>query len=97
MNQKQYYIYIMTNHSKTLYIGVTNDLIRRVWEHKQGLVSGFTKKYRIKKLVYFEQTSDVKSAITREKELKGWLRGKKIALIESTNPMWKDLYSDLLL
>jgi putative endonuclease len=96
MNQKDYYVYIMTNFSKTLYIGVTNNLIRRVWEHKQGLVSGFTHKYRVKQLVYFEQTSDINSAIAREKQLKGWRRSKKLALIEKVNPTWKDLYYGLL-
>ena len=88
---KQYYVYIMTNRSKTLYTGVTNDLIRRVYEHKNKMVEGFTKKYNIMKLVYFEETSDVQAAIEREKQIKGWLRSKKIALIESKNPEWKDL------
>jgi len=81
----------MTNRSKTLYTGVTNDLIRRVYEHKNKMVEGFTKKYNIMKLVYFEETSDVQAAIEREKQIKGWLRSKKIALIESKNPEWKDL------
>jgi putative endonuclease len=88
---KQYYVYIMTNRSKTLYTGVTNDLMRRVYEHKNKMVEGFTKKYKITKLVYFEETNDVQSAIAREKQIKGWLRSKKIALIESVNPEWKDL------
>ena len=88
---KQYYVYIMTNRSKTLYTGVTNDLIRRVYEHKNKMVEGFTKKYNITKLLYFEETSDVQSAIAREKQIKGWLRSKKIALIESQNPQWEDL------
>ncbi len=88
---RQYYVYIMTNRSKTLYTGVTNDLMRRVYEHKNKMVEGFTKKYNINRLVYFEETSDVQSAITREKQIKGWLRSKKIALIESKNPEWKDL------
>ena len=87
----QYYVYIMTNRSKTLYTGVTNDLVRRVYEHKNKMVDGFTKKYNITKLVYFEETNDVQSAITREKQIKGWLRRKKIALIQSVNPGWKDL------
>ena len=89
---KQYYIYIMTNRSKTLYTGVTNDLIRRVYEHK--LVSGFTNKYNITKLVYFEETNDIKEAILREKQIKGWLRTKKISLIEGFNPQWEDLRED---
>jgi putative endonuclease len=86
-----YYVYIMTNNSKTLYTGVTNDLNRRVYEHKQKLIPGFTQKYNITKLVYFEETSDVNTAISREKQIKGWLREKKITLIESMNPEWKDL------
>jgi putative endonuclease len=81
----------MTNHSRTLYAGVTNNLQRRVYEHKQKLVEGFTQKYNITQLVYYEVTSDVRSAIAREKQIKGWLRSKKIALIESMNPKWKDL------
>ena len=81
----------MTNHSKTLYTGITNDLNRRVYEHKQKLVPGFTQKYNITKLVYFEETSDVNDAIAREKQIKGWLREKKIVLIESMNSEWKDL------
>lgn len=81
----------MTNKSKTLYTGVTNDSQRRVFEHKNKLIAGFTKKYNITRLVYYEVTNDVKSAIIREKQIKGWLRSKKIALIESVNPQWKDL------
>jgi len=90
-SEKNYYVYIMTNRSKTLYTGVTNNLIRRVYEHKNKLVEGFTKKYNIRRLVYFEETSDVQTAIGREKQIKGWLRAKKIVLIESKNPEWKDL------
>ena len=88
---KQYYVYIMTNRSRTLYTGVTADLERRVFEHKRKLVLGFTARYRITRLVYFEVTQDVEAAIAREKQIKGWLRAKKIALIESVNPKWKDL------
>ena len=87
----QYYVYIMTNRSQTLYTGVTNDLQHRVYEHKQKLVDGFTKKYNLTKLVYYESTDDVRSAIGREKQIKGWLRANKIALIESMNPQWGDL------
>ena len=87
----QYYVYVMTNGVRTLYIGVTNDLMRRVFEHRQKLVEGFTKKYNITMLVYYETTSDVHAAIAREKQLKSWRRSKKIALIESSNPQWKDL------
>ncbi|MCQ2446743.1 MAG: GIY-YIG nuclease family protein [Clostridia bacterium] len=87
-----YYVYILTNwNNHVLYIGITNDLYRRLYEHKNHLVDGFTKRYNVNKLVYFEMTSDVKAAIEREKQLKGWLRAKKIALIESQNPEWKDL------
>jgi len=88
---RQYYVYIMTNRSRTLYTGVTNNLYRRVYEHKNKLIGGFTKKYNITKLIWYEVTSEVTSAIAREKQIKGWLRRKKIALIESVNPEWKDL------
>jgi putative endonuclease len=88
---KRYYIYIMANRSKGLYIGVTNNLERRLYEHKYQLVEGFTSKYQMKCLVYFEEMSDVYAAIAREKHLKGWLRAKKVALIESINPEWRDL------
>jgi putative endonuclease len=81
----------MTNKSRTLYTGVTNNLERRVYEHKNKLVAGFTIKYNITKLVHYEETNDVHIALTREKQIKGWLRAKKIALIESENPEWKDL------
>jgi putative endonuclease len=87
----EYYVYIMTNRSRTLYTGVTNNLRRRVYEHKHKLVPGFTQKYNITLLVYYEATPDVRSAIEREKQIKGWLRSKKIALIESVNPEWRDL------
>ncbi|BAY45437.1 excinuclease ABC, C subunit, N-terminal [Scytonema sp. HK-05] len=89
-----YYVYILTNRSKTLYTGVTNDIIRRVYEHKQKLIPGFTQKYNIDKLAYYEETVDVTAAIAREKQIKGWLRVKKIALIESMNPEWRDLSVD---
>ncbi len=89
-----YYVYILTNRSKTLYTGVTNDLLRRVHEHKQKLIPGFTQKYNINRLVYYEETSDVTEAIAREKQIKGWVRAKKIALIESRNPEWLDLSTD---
>jgi putative endonuclease len=88
---KEYYVYIMTNRSRTLYTGVTNDLMRRVYEHKNKLVPGFTSNYNIQYLVYYETTSSIYSAIEREKQIKGWLRAKKIALIDSANPEWKDL------
>ncbi|MBI5118342.1 GIY-YIG nuclease family protein [Candidatus Poribacteria bacterium] len=88
---KRYYVYIMTNKSRCLYTGVTGDLVRRVNEHKERLVPGFTKKYNITRLVFFEETDDVQAAIAREKQIKGWLRAKKMALIEAVNPRWEDL------
>ena len=81
----------MTNSRRTLYVGVTNDIERRVYEHRHKLVDGFTKRYNVTWLVYYEETSDVVAAIEREKQLKGWRRSKKVALIESMNPQWKDL------
>ena len=87
----QYYVYMMTNNSGTLYTGVTNDLVRRVFEHKQRLSSGFTRKYNITRLVYYEVHEDPLSAIAREKQIKSWLRRKKIQLIQSVNPEWRDL------
>lgn len=95
MQSKQYYVYILSSISGVLYIGFTNDLKRRVWEHKQGLVEGFTKKYNVKKLVYYEITEDARVAIEREKQLKKWRREKKVALIEKMNPQWKDLYFEI--
>ena len=88
---KQYFVYIMTNNSKTLYIGVTNDLQRRIYEHKNKLLEGFTKRYNITKLVYYETTNSIESAIKREKQLKNWKRAWKIELIESMNKNWDDL------
>lgn len=90
----QYFVYIMTNRSKTLYTGVTNDLMRRVFEHKNKLVPGFTSKYNINKLIYVEATPDVRAAISREKQIKGWVRSRKIVMIEAVNPTWRDLSSD---
>ena len=81
----------MSSHRGTLYTGVTNDLMRRVYEHRYKLIDGFTKKYNISKLVYYEATGNIRSAIAREKQIKGWLRSKKVALIESMNPYWADL------
>lgn len=89
---KTYYVYILSNNSKTLYIGVTNNLDRRIYEHKNKLIDGFTKKYNLTKLVYYETTSNIEGAIYREKQLKGWSRIKKIALIEEKNPFFEDLY-----
>jgi putative endonuclease len=91
MLQKSYYVYIMTNPSRTLYIGITNDLIRRVYQHKNKLLPGFTTRYNVTMLVYFEETSDVQTALNREKQIKGWKRTKKSGLISSVNPKWIDL------
>ena len=91
MSTRQSYVYIMTNRSKVLYTGVTNDLVRRIYQHKQKLVEGFTKKYNLTKLVYYEAGDDIRTAIQREKQLKGWLRNRKVELIESANPDWADL------
>ncbi|MCX5991211.1 MAG: GIY-YIG nuclease family protein [Chloroflexi bacterium] len=87
----EYYIYIMTNKAGTLYTGVTNNIQRRVFEHRNKLVKGFSRKYNITQLVYYEVTTDISAAIAREKQIKGWLRVKKIALIKSTNPNWRDV------
>ncbi len=93
---RTYYVYIMASQRNgTLYIGVTNDLARRVFEHKEGLGRGFTKRYGIKLLVHFEVTDDIRAAIQREKNLKKWPRAWKIAPIERGNPDWRDLYADL--
>ena len=90
-----YYVYIMASWGRVLYIGMTNDLHRRIWQHKAGEISGFTSRYNVNRLVYYEHYSDPTSAISREKELKGWLRANKIALIELSNPTWRDLYTDI--
>ena len=89
---KQYYVYILASRKNgTLYTGVTNDLARRVYEHKHGLTEGFTSAYGVDMLVYYDQTPDAREAIAREKQIKKWNRAWKIRLIESTNPQWKDL------
>jgi putative endonuclease len=85
----------MASESGTLYVGVSNDLMGRVYTHKHDLIDGFTKKYRCHKLVYFEETSNVTSAITREKQIKNWRREKKIVLIELNNPRWIDLFDEI--
>lgn len=91
-----FYVYILASkRNGTLYIGVTNNIIRRVFEHKNDLIDGFTKKYGVHRLVYYEQTEDIRSAIQREKRLKKWNRQWKIKLIEKHNPDWKDLYDGL--
>ena len=94
MPPRNYWVYIMTNPWRTLYVGVTNDLQRRVFEHKLKIVGGFTSRYALDRLAYFEETSSVEAAIAREKQIKGWLRAKKVRLIESTNPAWRDLSAD---
>ena len=93
---KHYHVYILTNkNNKVLYTGVTNDLLRRAYEHKIKMVEGFTKRYNVNKLVYFEHFTDINDAIAAEKKIKGWLRIKKINLIKSKNPTWKDLLPEL--
>ena len=92
---RQFYVYILFNESRTLYVGVTNDLVRRTFEHQHKLVPGFTSKYNITQLAYYEAHPTAASAIEREKQLKGWKREKKIALIERLNPRWDDLTSCL--
>ena len=96
MEEKQYYVYILTNKRNTvLYTGVTNDLKRRVYEHKTKLVEGFTKRYNVDKLIYYEISRDIEGAISREKQIKGGSRAKKIKLVNSMNPKWRDLYDEL--
>jgi len=94
---KRYHVYILANRPDgTLYIGVTGDLIRRIWQHKKKILEGFTKKYGINKLVYFEEYGDIDLAIHREKRLKEWQRKWKISLIEKNNPTWRDLYDEIV-
>jgi putative endonuclease len=91
VSPRQYWVYIATNHSRTLYVGVTSDLQKRIAEHQSATTGGFTSRYRIDSLVYFESTTDIFSAIAREKQIKGWSREKKLRLVESKNPGWVDL------
>lgn len=93
---RQFYVYIMNNETGTLYVGVTNDLTRRIWEHKNGVNEGFTKKYNIHRLAYYEVAPDAASAIAREKQIKGYSRAKKLKLIKDMNPNWRDLSEDFL-
>jgi len=96
MQGRSYYVYLLTNwNNKVMYVGVTNDITRRLYEHKSKLVKGFTEKYNLHKLVYFEETPDVQAAIAREKEIKKWRREKKDALVAHANPDWRDLGEDL--
>jgi len=95
-NSKQYYVYIMTNKINTvLYTGVTSDLKKRIWEHKEKVIDGFTKNYNINKLIFFEIYNDPENAILREKQIKAGPRNKKVKLIIGINPEWKDLYDKL--
>jgi putative endonuclease len=94
--ERRYYVYLLTNwNNKVMYVGVTNDLVRRLYEHKNKLVEGFTNKYNVSKLVYFEETTEVISALAREKEIKKWRREKKNKLVLSVNPGWDDLSEPL--
>ena len=91
-SEKRFYVYLLTNwNNKVIYVGITNNLERRIYEHKNKMVKGFTEKYNLKKLVYFEETPDVKAAIAREKEIKKWRREKKNQLVDKMNSEWKDL------
>jgi putative endonuclease len=92
----EYYVYIMSSESGVLYTGVTNDLARRVFEHKKKMIKGFTSRYKVSQLVYFESTSDISVAIAREKQIKGWRRTRKVQLINSVNPEWRDLSLDFM-
>jgi len=94
--EKEFYIYILASKpNSTLYIGMTSDLVKRVWQHKEGLVDGFTKKHAVNNLVYYEKYNDSENAINRERQMKKWKRGRKIELIEKSNPKWLDLYRDI--
>jgi len=94
--QSRYFVYILSNKSRTLYVGVTNNLPARVLQHREQKVAGFTRRYQVTQLAYFEETNDVREAIAREKQIKGWLRARKLVLIESVNPHWRDLAEDFL-
>ena len=89
--ERTYHVYILTNKTRRFYTGVSGNLVKRIWEHKQKKIRGFTRRYNIDRLIYVEAFADIRLAIAREKQIKGWLRSKKIALIESMNPGWKDL------
>jgi len=91
-----YYVYVLASgRNGTLYVGVTNDMVRRVYEHREGLIPGFTKRYRVHQLVHWEEFSEIAEAIAREKRVKRWLRKWKLELIEQNNPTWRDLYEDM--
>ena len=91
---RSYFVYVMASRSRVLYVGVTGNLVARVLQHKTGSVDGFTSRYRVVRLVHFEETDYVHSALAREKQIKGWRRERKIALIEQANPLWQDLAAD---
>jgi len=91
MSERSYYVYILANRAGVLYVGITNDLERRVAEHRSGVVDGFSRKYNVTRLVYSEDCGEVRDAIAREKQIKGWRRSRKLALIAATNPQWEDL------
>jgi putative endonuclease len=94
--EKAYYVYLLAScRYGTLYLGVTSNLVKRVWQHREGFVEGFAKKYGVKQLVWFESHEDARSAITREKQLKKWNRSWKIKLLQQENPLWRDLYDDI--
>ena len=96
MLTRSYFVYLLASRRNgTLYVGVTNDLMRRVCQHKQGLVEGFTKRYGVKMLVWYEQTESIESAVLREKQIKRWNRDWKIELIRASNPQWRDLYEEI--
>jgi len=94
---RQYYVYILANRSHTLYTGVTNDLLHRLRQHKSKSIEGFTKRYNITRLVHYETFTDIGQAIAREKQIKGWTRDRKIALVQSSNRYWRDLAADWLI
>jgi len=94
---RQFYVYILSSRSGTLYIGMTNDLRRRIWEHKNKLLGGFSTQYAVDRLLYWEEFVDARNAIAREKQLKGWRRERKVRLFEQTNPRWEDLSKDWFL
>ena len=93
---RTYHVYILTNQSRTLYVGMTSNLTQRMEQHRAGRVPGFTARYRINRLVYFEETADAYAAVTRERQLKGWPRKWKLGLVDAFNPLWRDLTADLL-
>jgi putative endonuclease len=96
MSAHDYFVYILASATRRLYVGVTNDLTRRVYQHKTGIASRFTRRYGITRLVFVETSGSVLDAIAREKQIKGWLRRKKVALIEAQNPDWKDLGAEMV-